>query len=469
METDYLVVGAGAMAMAFVDVMLRESDATFTIVDRRHAAGGHWNDAYPFVRLHQPSAYYGVPSKPLGRDRKDTSGFNQGYYELASGVEVAHYFHALMDEDFLPSGRVRFLPLTDYVGGGEVRSMLSGRRETIAVRKKLVDARMFDTMIPLTHERTFAVADDAVCIPPNHLTRLAANHDHYVVLGAGKTAIDSICWLLANGAPDSAITWVAPRDPWLWSRAFMQPGPEFFDRSIGGVAAQYEVLAAAKSVREICEGMEAAGVWLRVDKTVWPSMFHGPTVSEREVEAVRRVGQIVRMGRVQGIQNGKIVLDQGEAAVPKGALFIDCTARGLANNVGSSTPVFASKQISLQMIRLLQPTFSAALIGFLEAAIESEAEKQSLSRVVSMTDTAEDYPRRQLDSLANQLAWSRHPQVRQWLSTCRLDGLSRTAAMAAPDDAPKQAILQRLRAATGPAMENLQRLTASAPAMARAG
>ena len=55
-ETDYLVKGAGASAMAFVDVMLRETDATFTIVDRRHAPGGHWNDAYPFLRLHQPSA-----------------------------------------------------------------------------------------------------------------------------------------------------------------------------------------------------------------------------------------------------------------------------------------------------------------------------------------------------------------------------------------------------------------------------
>jgi hypothetical protein len=29
METDYLVKGAGASALAFVDVMLRETDATF--------------------------------------------------------------------------------------------------------------------------------------------------------------------------------------------------------------------------------------------------------------------------------------------------------------------------------------------------------------------------------------------------------------------------------------------------------
>ena len=66
-ETDYLVVGAGAAGMAFTDALLEHSDATVTIVDRRHAPGGHWIDAYPYVRLHQPSAFYGVGSVPLGR------------------------------------------------------------------------------------------------------------------------------------------------------------------------------------------------------------------------------------------------------------------------------------------------------------------------------------------------------------------------------------------------------------------
>ena len=32
---------------------------------RRAKPGGHWMDAYEFVRLHQPAAYYGVNSRPL--------------------------------------------------------------------------------------------------------------------------------------------------------------------------------------------------------------------------------------------------------------------------------------------------------------------------------------------------------------------------------------------------------------------
>ena len=36
--------------------------------------GGHWNDAYSFVNLHQPSAFYGVNSLPLGANRQTFMG-----------------------------------------------------------------------------------------------------------------------------------------------------------------------------------------------------------------------------------------------------------------------------------------------------------------------------------------------------------------------------------------------------------
>ena len=84
--SDYLVVGAGAMGMAFTDVLIAETDATVTIVDRHARPGGHWNDSYPFVRLHQPSSFYGVNSRNLGSDTKDFAGWNAGLYELASGT-----------------------------------------------------------------------------------------------------------------------------------------------------------------------------------------------------------------------------------------------------------------------------------------------------------------------------------------------------------------------------------------------
>ena len=64
-ETDYLIVGAGASGMAFADALIAECDADVVMVERRHCPGGHWNGAYPFVRIHRASACYGVNSRML--------------------------------------------------------------------------------------------------------------------------------------------------------------------------------------------------------------------------------------------------------------------------------------------------------------------------------------------------------------------------------------------------------------------
>ena len=112
-DTDYLVIGSGTAGLAFADTLLAESDAHITIVDRHGKPGGHWNDAYPFVTLHQPSSFYGVNSMELGSGRKDTHGLNAGLYELASGPEISGYFDRVMNQRLLPSGRVNYHPLSN--------------------------------------------------------------------------------------------------------------------------------------------------------------------------------------------------------------------------------------------------------------------------------------------------------------------------------------------------------------------
>ena len=92
MDVDYLVVGAGAMGMAFVDALTATADVSVAIVDRRHGAGGHWLDAYGFVRLHQASAFYGVASTLLGGGRVQTDGPERGMHERASAAEVSDYY-----------------------------------------------------------------------------------------------------------------------------------------------------------------------------------------------------------------------------------------------------------------------------------------------------------------------------------------------------------------------------------------
>ena len=74
LTTDYLIIGGGAMGMAFADILLSETLANIIIVDKFAKPGGHWNLAYPFVTLHQPSAFYGVSSKELSQGRIDNLG-----------------------------------------------------------------------------------------------------------------------------------------------------------------------------------------------------------------------------------------------------------------------------------------------------------------------------------------------------------------------------------------------------------
>jgi cation diffusion facilitator CzcD-associated flavoprotein CzcO len=73
-EIDYLVIGAGSVGLGFTDTLLVENDTHITTINWQGKPGGHRNDAYPFVALHQPSAFYGVNSMPLGTNRKDTFG-----------------------------------------------------------------------------------------------------------------------------------------------------------------------------------------------------------------------------------------------------------------------------------------------------------------------------------------------------------------------------------------------------------
>lgn len=457
---DYLVKGCGASAMAFVDVMLRETDANFAIVDKRPSPGGHWNDAYPFVRLHQPSALYGVASRPLGYGRLDERGSNAGLHELASGVEVADYFHQVMRDHFLPSGRVRYFPMSKINDEGVIVGLLNGDHHQISPRRAIVDATMLKTAIPLTHIRAFGVESGVACVPPNDLPRLAPGFRHFTVLGAGKTAIDALLWLLSHGVEPTQLSWVMPRDPWLLNRVNLQPGMEFFDASVGGLADQMEVCATASTIEDLCLGMEANARWLRIDTQVWPTMFHGASITPGELEQLRRVKDIIRKGRVTRLEPGRINLDGGTVNAPDNSLYIDCTARAHARTRGDLTPVFTPGCISLQLIRRFQPSFSAALIGHVEASVTDPATKAEMTRVVAVNDTIEDWVAGEPDNMLNQLAWSSNPEIATWIADCRLDLSGAIVNRVDATDPDKLAILARLQEHAGPAVDNLRRLGA---------
>lgn len=392
-ETDYLIIGAGAVGLAFADTLLEQTDAQIIIIDRHGKPGGHWNDAYSFVALHQPSAFYGVNSMPLGTGQKDVYGVNKGLYELASGPEVSGYFDAVMRQKLLASGRVQYFPMSEYKGDGIFKSLLSGEESSVIVKRKTVDATYYGTSVPSTHTPRFDVAEDVRIVPPNALPHLWMKPDSipskYVIVGAGKTAMDAATWLLSSGTKPSAIHWIMPRDSWLLNRLRTQPGAEFFDEVIGGQAAMMEIFATANSLDEIFERLEQAGVMLRIYPDQKPTMFHYATISEGEVDLLRTVTQIIRMGRVQAIDHHGITLDKGHVAMDGDTLYIDCTASAVEPR--PAVPIFQAGTIIPQLVRAPQPAFSAALIAYVEANYESDAEKNKLCQTVPFPHNIEGY------------------------------------------------------------------------------
>src|SRR5246127_5037337 len=171
-EADYLVVGAGGMGMAVIDTLLLGAGARGALVDRNHQPGGHWTMAYPFVRLHQPSAFYGVNSLRLGSDTIDQVGWNEGLYELATAGEVCAYYDHVMRQQFLPTGRVSYFPMSEYRGDGRFTT-LAGTDYTVNVARRLVDATYMRVMVPSMRPPVYQVAPGIECVPPNDLPLLA--------------------------------------------------------------------------------------------------------------------------------------------------------------------------------------------------------------------------------------------------------------------------------------------------------
>ncbi|MDT5175867.1 MAG: hypothetical protein QOJ95_65 [Mycobacterium sp.] len=443
-EADYLVIGAGAMGMAFVDTLITETDATVVLVDRNDQPGGHWVNAYPYVRLHQPSAYYGVNSRLLGSDSIDTSGWNEGFYELAGGSEVCAYYDAVMRQHLLPTGRVSYFPMSEYLGDNHFRT-LAGHDYRVKVRRRLVDATYLNVVAPSMRPPPYEVAAGVDCIPPNGLPKEAAR-DRYVIVGGGKTSMDACVWLLRHGIAPERLTWIKPRDSWLLDRAAVQPGPLFARRVLADFSAQWRAISAAESVDDLFTRLEARGCLLRIDEAVQPSMYRCAIVSQGELERLRAIEDVIRMGHVVALEPGRIVLDDGTVDADPSALYVDCTGDGIGTR--ESTPVFSSDRITLQSVRTCQPTFSAAVTARVEAMDVDDATKNDYCWPVPHPSKPLDWLTMTIGFNHNQLRWFDDPALMSWLNGARLNAASH---MGAGNDAARDVLIQiapRLRAAT---------------------
>jgi len=458
-ETDYLVVGAGATGMAFVDTLIAESDADVVMVDRRHRPGGHWLDAYPFVRLHQPSAYYGVNSCVLGNDRVDDSGPNAGFYERSTAAEICDYYNRVLEEHLLASGRVRFFPMSDYrgtdAGGHHFQSCLTGAETTVMVRRKFVDATYVESSVPSRHTPMYEIDPGVHLVPPNALVDLGEPASGFTIIGAGKTAMDTCNWLLDAGVDPEQVRWIRPRDGWFLNRAFMQPLDQV--ASFMQLQARWvESAAACDDATDFVHRLEADDVMMRIDPNVEPGVFRGATLSLLELEALRGIENVVRLGRVRRIGTSHLIFDDTSLTTDALQVYVDCTAEGLRPVAPCS--IFEPDRITAQLVTIGVMPWSAATIAAVEASGLEETRKNELCPPVAFTGETSSLLPITRAGLAGLMARSAEPELAAWTESCRLNPARGAAEHL--DDPKVQGAFTSLAGNVGPAMQNVEQVLA---------
>jgi hypothetical protein len=252
------------------------------------------------------------------------------------------------------------------------------------------------------------------------------------------------------------IRWVRPRDAWFHDRAEFQP-LEQVGAIMAGISLDAEAGANAETIDDLFDRLEASGRLLRLDPSWRATMYRGTMLSARELAALRQIETVVRLGRVRSIEADRIVLEQGEVQTGPDVLHVDCTAIGLRN--APATPIFQPGGIVLQQVRHNSPTFNAALVGFVEARREDDADKNRLCPPNPYASSIEDWPRMVSRTWRTERRWLNEPDLSAWLAESRLNLLR-----ALPDHLSEPDVrvaLQRFLTHVGPAIERLKRLDGS--------
>ena len=416
-DADYLVVGAGAMGMAFTDALIDHADdVRVALVDRRHGVGGHWLEAYPFVRLHQASALYGVASTLLGSGRTQHRGPEAGLQERATKAEICAYFERVLADRMIESDRVEFYAESEYLGDRTFVSRVSGELFTVPDRCRIVDAHYLSPRVPAEKPPPFGVDGDVMVVPVNELAHLQEPASQYVIVGSGKTATDACVWLLARGVQPDSICWVRPRDPWMLNRAVIQPVPEVF---LGMIADTMQAAEAASSLDDLFLRLEDAGIMLRIDRTVLPTMAKTPTLATWELDLLRTIEHVVHLGHIERVDRGRIEFAGGTITTPDDALVVHCAGEGLIYR--PLVPVWGPEAITLQPIRSGFPCFGAAIVGYVEATRDHDDEKNVLCPPSPYPDSMASWVRMTVVGAQNARSFGSAPDIAAWASEVALN------------------------------------------------
>jgi hypothetical protein len=356
--------------------------------------------------------------------------------------------------------------MSDYFGPGPdghvVRSLLSGAETSIRARRKLVDATYVESEIPSKHVPTFDVDDGVRFVTPNTLVDLHESASRFTLLGAGKTSADTCLWLQQQGVAPDAIRWIKPREAWIFNRTFTQPRDLVGSSYMQLQANWIDAAAHAEDASDFAHRLEAAGVFMRTDPSVEPTMFRGSTMAPREFDLLREVEDVVRLGRVKQIGTHRLDLTDGSLPVEPGEVFVDCTANGVRAVV--PRPLFEPDRITLLYVTVGVIPWSASIVGYVEATRDDDAEKNRLCPPVIFTGWPGDLLTLARAGIMGTRARGAEPDIAAWSDAARLNP---AGGIGGRRDDPDIAAAFASIAANGEAvMRNFERILGPLPASA---
>ena len=227
-----------------------------------------------------------------------------------------------MQQQLLPTGRVSYFPMCEYQGDRHFRTF-SGDHYEVNVKRRIVDTTYMKVTVPSMRPPPYHVVPEIRCVPPNELPNIRQRCARYVIIGAGKTAMDTCQWLLWYGIDPADITWVRPRDSWLINRVTLQFGAEFADCMAAGISAENQAIMEATSIDDLFERLVASERLLRLDDNVRPTMFRCAVVSPMEFD---RVSTCWRIGPARdGVEEPgdfDVIVDADPGKCPIGILVV---------------------------------------------------------------------------------------------------------------------------------------------------
>lgn len=198
---DLVVVGAGVAGLnaLYAAVQYLPMTARVLLIDQKDGAGGMWNTAYDYVRLHQPHPMFTVGDLKWAwnKPRDYLAKRDEVRDHLASSVEVVgkvvhlstQFGHTVTTCDEVETDRGYRARLTVHPNGHpEQVSTIEARR---AIHASGLNYRLADPLA-LSSNNVFSII-------PQDLSKTLAAHPRapVCVVGGGKTGMDTVLAILA--------------------------------------------------------------------------------------------------------------------------------------------------------------------------------------------------------------------------------------------------------------------------------